>query len=114
MNLTLNFYTQWYWKVDLHNLLHFLSLRMDAHAQYEIRVYADAMGELVRRWVPHAWEAFCDYRLQAASLSRQEILAVKALLRGESPDYRALGISPREQRELCQKLDLPAPATPSK
>lgn len=109
MNLTLNFYTQWYWKVDLHNLLHFLSLRMDPHAQYEIRVYADAMGELCKRWVPHAWEAFCDYRLEAASLSRQELLAVKALLRGEPPDYRALGISAREQRELCHKLDLPNP-----
>jgi thymidylate synthase (FAD) len=109
MNLTLNFYTQWYWKIDLHNLLHFLSLRMDAHAQYEIRVYAEAMGALVKRWVPHAWEAFCDYRLEAASLSRQELLAVKALLRGESPDYRALGLSAREQRELCQKLELPVP-----
>ena len=109
MNLTLTFYTQWYWKVDLHNLLHFLSLRMDAHAQYEIRVYAEAMGELVRRWVPHAWEAFRDYRLEAASLSRQELLAVKGLLRGESPDYRALGLSAREQREFLQKLGLPAP-----
>ena len=112
MNLTLNFYTQWYWKIDLHNLLHFLSLRMDAHAQYEIRVYADAMGELCKRWVPHAWEAFCDYRLEAASLSRQELLAVKALLRGETPDYRALGLSAREQRELGQKLELPLPSPP--
>jgi len=109
MNLTLNFYTQWYWKIDLHNLLHFLALRLDAHAQYEIRVYAEAIGQLVQRWVPQAWEAFCDYRLHAATLSRQELLAVQALLRGESPDYRALGLSAREQRELCQKLALPAP-----
>ena len=113
MNLPANIYTQWYWKVDLHNLFHFLRLRADPHAQYEIRVYAEAIGELTRRWVPQAYEAFCDYRLEAAMLSRQEILAVQALLRGESPDYRALGLSPREQREFCQKLGLPATsATP--
>jgi thymidylate synthase (FAD) len=110
INLPLSLYTEWYWQIDLHNLFHFLRLRMDPHAQYEIRVYADAMGELCQRWVPHAWEAFCDYRLEAASLSRQELLAVKALLRGESPDYRSLGISAREQRELFHKLDLPTPA----
>src|SRR5262249_48626073 len=55
MNLTLNYYTQWYWKVDLHNLLHFLSLRVDDHAQYEIRVYAEAIGQLTERWVPLSW-----------------------------------------------------------
>jgi thymidylate synthase (FAD) len=68
MNLTLNFYTQWYWKVDLHNLLHFLALRSDSHAQYEIRVYAEVIGQLVERWVPAAWGAFRDYRLEADSL----------------------------------------------
>ncbi|MBL9041732.1 MAG: FAD-dependent thymidylate synthase [Myxococcales bacterium] len=107
MNLTLNYYTQWYWKVDLHNLLHFLSLRMDAHAQYEIRVYAEVISSLVERWVPLAWEAFRDYRLEGVSLSRMELAAVKALLRGETPDYAGLGLSPREQRELRGKLGLP-------
>ena len=107
MNLTLNYYTQWYWKVDLHNLLHFLSLRMDAHAQYEIRVYADIIGSLVEKWVPLAWEAFRDYRLEGVSLSRMELLAVKALLRGELPDYAGLGLSAREERELKDKLGLP-------
>lgn len=63
MNLTVNVYTQWYWKTDLHNLLHFLSLRADPHAQYEIRVYADAMAEALRRWVPMVHEAFLDYRM---------------------------------------------------
>ena len=106
MNLTLNYYTQWYWKVDLHNLLHFLSLRMDPHAQYEIRVYADVIGSLVEKWVPLAWEAFRDYRLQGMSLSRMEVLAVEALLRGERPDYAALGLSAREERELRDKLGL--------
>ena len=109
MNLTLNFYTQWYWKVDLHNLLHFLALRSDSHAQYEIRVYAEVIGQLVERWVPAAWGAFRDYRLEAASLSRQELQAVKQLLRGETPDYAALGMSQREQREFSQKFDLPPP-----
>ena len=107
MNLTLNYYTQWYWKVDLHNLLHFLSLRMDAHAQYEIRVYADIIGSVVEKWVPLAWEAFRDYRLEGVSLSRMELLAVKALLRGELPDYAGLGLSAREERELKDKLGLP-------
>src|SRR5512134_1945578 len=69
MNLTLNVYTQWYWKTDLHNLFHFLSLRADAHAQYEIRVYADAMMETAEAWVPIAAGAFRDYRLGAVTLS---------------------------------------------
>jgi len=114
MNLTLNYYTQWYWKVDLHNLLHFLSLRADAHAQYEIRVYAEAIGRLVERWVPQSWEAFVDYRLSGALLSRPELEAVRALLRGETPDYAALGLSPREQRELQEKLAIPAAVPPQR
>lgn len=106
INLTLNFYTQWYWKIDLHNLLHFLSLRMDAHAQYEIRVYAEVIGQLVARWVPHAWEAFQDYRLAGATLSRQELVGLRGLLRGEKVDWKALGLSLREQRELAEKLGI--------
>ena len=68
MNLSLNFYTQWYWKTDLHNLLHFLSLRADAHAQYEIRVYADAMLDTLKRWVPVCHDAFLEYRMGGAPL----------------------------------------------
>lgn len=104
MNLTLNYYTQWYWKIDLHNLLHFLSLRMDAHAQYEIRVYANIIGNIVERWVPLAWEAFRDYRLEGVSLSRMELLVMRALLRGEQPNYAAMGLSDREAQELRAKL----------
>ncbi len=104
MNLTLNYYTQWYWKIDLHNLLHFLALRIDSHAQYEIRVYGDAIARVVQAWVPTAWEAFVDYRLQAALFSRAELAAIQARLRGESPDLAALGLSPREQREFEAKL----------
>src|SRR5690348_4141321 len=68
INLSLNFYTQWYWKTDLHNLLHFLSLRADPHAQYEIRAYADTMLETVKRWAPMAYDAFLEYRLNAATI----------------------------------------------
>ena len=77
MNLTLNIYTQWYWKTDLHNLLHFLSLRADAHAQYEIRAYAEAMLGTVEAWVPLACAAFRDYRLGAVTLSAQMLAVVR-------------------------------------
>jgi thymidylate synthase (FAD) len=106
INLTLGHYTQWYWKVDLHNLLHFLALRADAHAQYEIRVYADLIGELVAKWVPHAWEAFQDYRVGGVHLSRTALEVVRAALAGG--DLEALlgasGLSGREQRELLAVL----------
>ena len=104
INLTLGFYTQWYWKIDLHNLLHFLLLRGDTHAQEEIRVYALAISEVAQRWVPLAWEAFVDYRLEAMTLSRAEGEAVRAMLAGEHPDLAALGLSKREQDELRAKL----------
>ena len=104
MDLTLAYYTQWYWKIDLHNLLHFLSLRMDAHAQMEIRVYADAIASVVQRWVPHAWEAFRDYRLEGTHLSRAEVEVVKRMLAGEKPDLEAAGLSKREREELERKL----------
>ena len=104
INLTLGYYTQWYWKIDLHNLFHFVQLRADPHAQEEIRVYARVIGDVVRRWVPAAWEAFVDYRLEATSLSRAEREAVRRLLAGEAVDLAALGLSKREQDELQAKL----------
>jgi thymidylate synthase (FAD) len=82
MNLPVNLYTQWYWKVDLHNLLHFLSLRADAHAQHEIRVYADAIGDMVKDWVPAVWEAFQDYRVSGTFLSGREAEIVNRALSG--------------------------------
>ena len=83
MNLSLNYYTQWYWKIDLHNLLHFLQLRADAHAQYEIRVYAEAMLErIVRPWTPLVHEAFLDHRLNARTLSGPALQVVRALVQG--------------------------------
>jgi len=104
MNLTLNTYTQWYWKTDLHNLLHFLSLRADPHAQYEIRVYAEAMIDTVRAWVPHCYEAFRDYRMGAVTLSAQMLSVVKRLLAGEAVEQPASGLSKREWRELMETL----------
>ena len=83
MNLSLNFYTQWYWKTDLHNLLNFLSLRADPHAQYEIRVYADAMIGTLERWVPLTADAFRQYRMGGAHLSAAALEVVKRLLAGE-------------------------------
>lgn len=106
MNLNLGYYTQWYWKIDLHNLLHFLSLRMDPHAQMEIRVFADAMGSCVKRWVPAVWEAFEDYRLGAASFSRQEVEALRQMIAGKQPDLESLGLSKREQAEFWKRLGL--------
>jgi thymidylate synthase (FAD) len=100
MNLTLNTYTQWYWKTDLHNLLGFLSLRADAHAQYEIRVYADAMMETVRAWVPASFAAFEDYRMGAVTLSAKMLAVVRARLAGQAVDQASSGLSKREWSEL--------------
>jgi len=105
MNLPLGTYTQWYWKTDLHNLLHFLALRADSHAQYEIRVYAEAMLDTVRRWVPLVYEAFRDYRLNAAELSAGGLAVVRRLLRGEAVAQADSGLSPREWRELMVLLE---------
>ena len=106
MNLTLNTYTQWYWKIDLNNLLHFLALRADAHAQYEIRVYADIIFDIVKKWVPVTYEAFEDYRVGGTQLSAKEILILKKIIKGETVDPEAEGISKREWGELQKKFDL--------
>jgi thymidylate synthase (FAD) len=104
MNLTLNVYTQWYWKTDLHNLFHFLSLRADAHAQYEIRAYAEVMLETTKRWVPAAHEAFMDYRMGGFALSAKALAAVKRMLAGEAVTAESVGMSAREWRELMAAL----------
>ncbi len=106
MNLTLNTYTQWYWKIDLNNLLHFLALRADDHAQYEIRVYADVMLDLVKKWVPLTYEAFEDYRIGGTDLSAKEISLMKKLLKGEKGSFEEEGLSKREWIELQKKFDL--------
>jgi thymidylate synthase (FAD) len=104
MNLTLNTYTQWYWKTDLHNLMHFLALRADAHAQYEIRVYAEAMLDTMRAWVPLTYDAFVDYRMGGVQLSAKMLAVVRRLVGGEAVAQDASGLSKREWTELMAML----------
>ena len=104
MNLTLSTYTQWYWKTDLHNLLNFLSLRTDTHAQYEIRVYADAMMETLRRWCPITFQSFSDHRVEGVTLSGKSIKVVKKLISGVHINQEESGMSKREWRELMEVI----------
>ncbi len=105
MNLPANIYTQWYWKVDLHNLFHFLRLRADSHAQYEIRVYADAICEMVKDWVPAAYAAFEDYRMGGATLSSKALDCLRRLLAGEAVTQETSGMSKGEWREFMAIVD---------
>jgi thymidylate synthase (FAD) len=100
MNLPANIYTQWYWKVDLHNLFHFLRLRADPHAQYEIRVYAEAIAACVRDWVPLAYAAFEDYRMGGVTLSAKAVQVVRRMLTGEVVTQETSGMSKGEWREF--------------
>ena len=105
MNLTLNSYTQWYWKTDLLNLMNFLFLRGDSHAQYEIRVYAEKMLETVKKWVPITHAAFLDYRVGAAHLSSKGLKIVKSMILGKKVSQEESGLSKREWNELMNTLD---------
>ena len=105
MNLPANIYTQWYWKVDLHNLLHFLRLRADAHAQYEIRVYAEEICKVVADWVPFAYRAFEDYRMGGATLSATALDCVRRMLKGEEVTQENSGMSKGEWREFQGVLE---------
>ncbi len=104
INLTLNSYTQWYWKSDLYNLLHFLALRSDAHAQYEIRVYAEAMLAMAQAWVPQTVAAFRDYRLGAVTFSAGMLAVLRRMLAGESVAQEGSGLSKREWAEMMAAL----------
>ncbi len=105
MNLSLNFYTQWYWKIDLHNLMHFISLRADPHAQYEIRVYADVLLDTLKHWVPMTHAAFRQYRMGGVHLSAEGMRVVRRMLAGEKPTQEETGLSAREWRELMAVLE---------
>ena len=104
INLSLGFYTQWYWKTDLHNLMHFLALRADPHAQFEIRAYAEVMLGTLARWVPMTHAAFLEYRMNAATISATGLVVIRRLLAGEQVDQPSSGLSPREWRELTAVL----------
>jgi thymidylate synthase (FAD) len=105
MNLTLNSYTQWYWKTDLLNLMNFLFLRGDSHAQYEIRVYAEKMLDTVKKWVPITHAAFLDYRVGAAHLSSKGLKIIKSMINGNKVGYEDSGLSKREWNELMEVID---------
>ncbi len=107
INLPLSLYTEWYWKIDLHNLFHFLRLRIDPHAQYEIRVYGEAMAEITKRVAPMAWEAFEDYMLKSEKFSRLELAVIAEYLTtdGITIEYlEARGFGKREVEEFLEKL----------
>ena len=106
MNLTLNTYTQWYWKTDLLNLMNFLRLRADDHAQYEIRAYADTMLDTLKKWVPITYEAFMDYRVGGTEVSAKGKAVLQKLIKGESVSMEKSGLSKREWNELRIAFEL--------
>ena len=106
MNLTLNTYTQWYWKTDLLNLMNFLRLRADHHAQYEIRVYADIMLDTLKKWVPITYDAFMDYRVGGTEVSAKGKVIIQKLLKGEEINLEKSGLSKREWNELMEAFEI--------
>lgn len=107
--LPVNYYTQWYWKVDLHNLLHFLKLRADPHAQYEIRVYADVILKIVQMWVPLVYEAFMDYVVGSTTFSKHEMAQLHYMLGYPEEQFEIQedsGLSDRESKEFLKKLGI--------
>lgn len=112
INLPLSNYTEWYWKIDLHNLFHFLRLRIDDHAQYEIRVFAQAMADIVKEIVPVAYEAFEDYVLNSRNFTAAELSALGHLLKGDlstenledTLEDEKFNMSKREIREFNEKI----------
>jgi len=106
MNLTLNTYTQWYWKTDLLNLMNFLRLRADHHAQYEIRAYAEAMLVTLMKWVPITYEAFMDYRVGGTEVSAKGRSVIQKLIKGEQVSIEQTGLSKREWNELMEAFNL--------
>lgn len=104
--LPVNIYTQWYWKIDLHNLLHFLKLRADRHAQYEIRAYADIMLQIVEKWVPIAYEAFMNYSVNGYAFSGEAVKAIKRMAKGETVTQEDVQMSQREWDEFKAALEI--------
>ena len=104
MTLPLNTYTQWYWKIDLHNLMHFLSLRFDSHAQYEIRVYAEKIMDIMKKWVPITYDAFVRHRLNGFSISEDGISYLKSLIENKRFDIK--NITKRELESIQEKFGL--------
>jgi thymidylate synthase (FAD) len=104
MNLTLNYYTEWYWKINLHNLLHFVALRADDHAQYEIRVYADEILKIIENWVPYTAEAFKEYRMYGSNISRKGMEVIKKMINNQQVEFIGSNMTTREWDELMKIL----------
>jgi thymidylate synthase (FAD) len=109
IGLPVSHYTEWYWKTNLHNLLRFLELRMDSHAQYEIRVYAEAIGRIVAAWVPLTWASFLDQRFGSVTVSAKALGVLRAELAGRQLDLEGAGMSRGDARELRELLGLEPP-----
>lgn len=106
MNLTLNYYTEWYWKIDLHNLMHFLNLRADSHAQFEIREYANVMINILKAWVPITYEAFVDYKQNSVTVSEKMLKTLQLLLKNKEVSLESSGMSKREWIEFQKTFQL--------
>ncbi len=104
INLTLNYYTEWYWKVNLHNLLHFLMLRSDAHAQYEIRIYAEKMLDIVKAWVPFTYQAFNEYQVEGKHISKKGLEVIKKLINNQQVTQESSEMTKREWSELMEMI----------
>ncbi len=113
INLPLSLYTEWYWKIDLHNLFHFLRLRLDPHSQYEIRMFAEAMASIVKEHLPLAWKAFEDYQLHGERFSRVELATLRKMLDGKEVDLESEIPNKRERTEFKAKLSGLGHAFPS-
>jgi thymidylate synthase (FAD) len=111
INLPLNAYTQWYWKIDLHNLLHFLELRSDSHAQYEIRAYAEVLLKILKLWTPSVYDAFLNFKKDAMTLSGSAIRVLKKILAGQDVSQKSSGLSRREWSALMSAFELPDHST---
>ncbi|HJK86500.1 MAG TPA: FAD-dependent thymidylate synthase [Candidatus Megaira endosymbiont of Nemacystus decipiens] len=107
MNLTLNTYTEWYWKINLHNLLHFTALRADSHAQYEIQAYGKVMMDIIKRWVPFVSESFEEHVVHSSRISRKGMDVIRSMINGEKVDQESSGMSKREWSELMDVLQKP-------
>lgn len=106
INLPVSYYTQFYWKIDLHNFMHFISLRISDHAQYEIRVYAEKMLSILEKWVPYVYEAFLDHRLNSKTFSAKQIQTLKRLMQKENINQENSGLTPREWVELSNAIGI--------
>ena len=104
INLTLNTYTQWYWKIDLHNFMHFVSLRADSHSQFEIREYGKTLLTILSKWTPLSYKAFLSYRLNSAELSMESINVIKKMISGKKVKKDKSNLSNREWKELQDLL----------